>query len=360
MPDAGRILVISSFPPRRCGIGSYAAGQVRWLRDQGAVVETLGLGPDCEADRQVDLQSPGSMLRCILTLRLGSYDEIFFNYTDGFLAFPASSWPHRAVVAALQALLLLSLALQGGRRLRLISHEITCRPYRGRLWEAFRRIFMGRIGEVQFHTESERTRTIDYMAGWLHRKRTRIVAHARHMTPHFAATRREARRDLNLPQDRCLFLCIGYLTPHKGFDRAVRAIDRLPPDRDVGLYLVGSLRTGAPEQRAYRDQLAAMVAESPRVTMVEAYQDDRSFDAWLRAADAVVLPYRGVWSSGVGARARMLGTAVVASALPNFESQFAGDSQVSLFHDDDELILLLDRLSQEVDLAAPGSAPAQY
>ena len=49
MPSSKSILVISSFPPRRCGIGSYAAGQVRWLRARGARVETLGLYGDCAA-----------------------------------------------------------------------------------------------------------------------------------------------------------------------------------------------------------------------------------------------------------------------------------------------------------------------
>ena len=42
--------------------------------------------------------------------------------------------------------------------------------------------------------------------------------------------------------------------------------------------------------------------------------DDEEFDRWIGAADAVVLPYRRAWSSGVLARAHALGTPAIVSA----------------------------------------------
>ena len=47
-----RVLVVSSYPPRRCGIGAYAREQVRRLRAAGEDVTMLS-PPDGEGDLRV-------------------------------------------------------------------------------------------------------------------------------------------------------------------------------------------------------------------------------------------------------------------------------------------------------------------
>ena len=44
-----RILVVSSYPPRRCGIGAYARDQVARLRSEGHEVTVLS-PPDGDGD----------------------------------------------------------------------------------------------------------------------------------------------------------------------------------------------------------------------------------------------------------------------------------------------------------------------
>jgi hypothetical protein len=75
------------------------------------------------------------------------------------------------------------------------------------------------------------------------------------------------------------------------------------------------------------------------VELVEDYVSDEDFDAWIAAADRVVLPYVASWSSGVLARARVIGTPAIVSAAGGLPEQ-AGPHD-AVFHDDDELTALL-------------------
>ena len=62
---------------------------------------------------------------------------------------------------------------------------------------------------------------------------------------------------------------------------------------------------------------------------------DPELDAWIAAADAVVLPYRRSWSSGMLARAHALGTPAIVSAVGGLPEQ-AGEDDV-VFEDDEGL-----------------------
>jgi glycosyltransferase involved in cell wall biosynthesis len=72
---------------------------------------------------------------------------------------------------------------------------------------------------------------------------------------------------------------------------------------------------------------------------VEGYVSDEDFDAWIAAADRLVLPYRRSWSSGALARARALGTPAIVSAVGGLAEQAGPDDTV--FTDDAELAALL-------------------
>jgi glycosyltransferase involved in cell wall biosynthesis len=82
--------------------------------------------------------------------------------------------------------------------------------------------------------------------------------------------------------------------------------------------------------------------------MEERFLDDDELDLWIQAADAVLAPYRSAASSSVVARARLLGTRVVATAVGGLPEQLgSGDILVAT---DDELTKALS------DLASASSA----
>ena len=106
--------------------------------------------------------------------------------------------------------------------------------------------------------------------------------------PYRARRRSEARARLGLDPDGFVFLSIGFLQPHKGFDRAVRAFGDLG-EHGCRLEIVGSLRVDAPEYVVYLEDLRELVDETDGVTLHEEYVSDAEFDVWIVAADTLVL-----------------------------------------------------------------------
>ena len=60
----------------------------------------------------------------------------------------------------------------------------------------------------------------------LRRERIDVTAHGADFIRRVGLQRDEARRALGLPIDGHMFLAIGFIQPHKGFDRAIRAFAR--------------------------------------------------------------------------------------------------------------------------------------
>ena len=131
-----------------------------------------------------------------------------------------------------------------------------------------------------------------------------------------------------------MFLSIGFLQPHKGFDRAVRAFSGLA-EHGCRLEIVGSLRVEDFEYVAYVDELRAQAEATPGVTLHDEYVSDAEFDVWIVAADALVLPYRLIWSSGVCERAALYHRPVIASRTGGLADQVTADAV--LVDDDDQL-----------------------
>ena len=94
------------------------------------------------------------------------------------------------------------------------------------------------------------------------------------------------------------------------------------------LAIVGSVRDESAENLAYAAELRRLAAATEGVTLVEAFQTDEEFDTWMTAADRVVLPYTRAWSSGALARARVLGTPAIVSAVGGLAEQAGPDDIV--------------------------------
>ena len=86
-------------------------------------------------------------------------------------------------------------------------------------------------------------------------RRIEIVDHGRHFAAAIRSSPAEARRELGLPDGRFDLLCIGFLQHHKGFDRAIDAMELLA-DPGLHLHIVGSARVDEPEIAGHVDELA--------------------------------------------------------------------------------------------------------
>lgn len=318
--SGSRVLVVSSYPPRRCGIGAYAAAQVARLRAAGDDVVVL-----CPPDGDGDVRAAfigGAAFRRAASLG-GPFDRIVVHYETGLYFRPGSPVTHVLTAASL-----LWLAIRRPR-LEILVHEAREPPSRFRpdyllLGLAFRR------ARLRFHTRAERDAL---ERGYRIRTTATIIEHADGVVVHATMTRAEARRRLGLDATGPVFVCAGFLQPDKGLDRAIRAFTAAGARGH--LYVVGSVRDSTETNLRYAADIRAMCERSANVTMVETYVSDEDFDAWVTAADRVVLAYRRAWSSGALARAQRLGTPALVADRGGLAEQALGTDEV--FRTDAEL-----------------------
>jgi glycosyltransferase involved in cell wall biosynthesis len=328
--------VVSSYPPRHCGVGAYAAAQVAALRAAGHDVRVIS-PPDGQGDERVRAFGGRPFLRAVRRSR--DADRVVVHFEPGL-------WyrPRRPVSKVLTSFGLLWLALRRPAT-ELVIHEANrprwggLRPDDLLLGLAFRR------ARLAFHTRTERRRL--ERDHHLRVRRHVLIDHASQVAVHGSVSRIEARTALGIEEHVELFVCAGFLHADKGFDRAVEAFGGAPSSsagpgdeaRVRQLVVVGSVRDRTMENLAYAGRLRDLCERTPGVTFLDAFLDDVAFDRWIAAADRVVLPYRRSWSSGVLARAHAIGTPAIVADVGGLREQAGHDDVV--FETDEELRRLL-------------------
>lgn len=324
-----RVLVVSSYPPRHCGIGAYSWAQVERLRAEGHDVTVLS-PPDGDGDATTGFFGGRPFWRAA---RMGRrFGRIVVHFQ------PALYYRPRAPVSRIatsKALLWLCLRR---RQTEILVHEadrpLMWRPDYLLLSAAFRAAPVLLFHTAREHEELERTYRV--------RVRARLVDHVEGIRVHGEWSREEARERLGIPGDGIAFVSPGFLHPDKGYERAVDALDRLGAGC---LYIVGSVKDRTPRNLSYLERLRALARDDPRVKLIERYVDHDEFDAWVAAADAIVLPYRRSWSSGALARAQRIGTRAVVTSVGGLAEQ--ASRQDVVVRDDGELAAALASIASE-------------
>ena len=141
-------------------------------------------------------------------------------------------------------------------------------------------------------------------------------------------------------------LFFGRLLPYKGLDLLVAALDRLGPDADIALRVIGS-GPKSPEL----DRLRA----HPRVTVENRWVPEAELDAILAEAQVMVLPYREASQSGVAAAGLAAGCAIVATDVGGLREQLADQPNVTLCPPEAEAIAAVIRaMERERPVTGPG------
>jgi glycosyltransferase involved in cell wall biosynthesis len=332
------VRVVSTFPPRRDGIARYADQLASSLAQERSVVR-IGL-PGSDADRVVRLDGGLRPLRLLAATRQG--DEILLMWHPEFYI-SGRAWARCVAYIALGVVL-------RRRDAKVFIHEPDASPSASigvrrpvaAVEEATRRWLWACRAELVFHSKQERGTFLTRFPQGRRARRLSVVDHGQSFRPYTDAFRQEARLRLGWQVDGTVFLCLGFLGRHKGFDRALRAFARLP-EGSARLHVIGSPLYDSPEARQFVEELRELVESVPGSLLEERFVDDAEFDLAIRAADAVLVPYRSVASSGVAARARMLGTTLIATPVGALPEQLGPDD--ILVASDDELVEALFRLS---------------
>lgn len=322
-----RVLVVTSYPPRRCGIGSYAAAQVTGLREEGHEVTVLS-PPDGTGDIRMPFHG-GRPFKEAARIG-GGFDRIVVHFQ------PALYYRPRAPVSKLATSWRLLRLVRRRPHTEVVIHEAD-RPRRRRPDYVLLRRAFAAAPMLLFHTEREQ-RALERAYGV--RVRGRLIDHRQGIRVAQRWSRQAARTRLGLPEDEPVFVSPGFLHPDKALERAAAALGRAGR-----LYLVGSVKDPTPRNLAYAERLRELARRTDTVTLVERYLEEEELDAWTAAADAVVLPYRRSWSSGALARAQALGTPAVVTAVGGLPEQASAADTV--VRGDQELAVALRRIAAE-------------
>lgn len=323
-----RILVVSPYPPVRDGIGAYAVQQVRALRRQGHDVEVCSPWPSA-AHHHLPLEGPKGA-KALRKLMAGFDRVIVHFHPDVFYVNPSTPTSRISTGTALAS------AFKSGPPVEIRLHEVDRRWASAaeqveassrsgfvadRIFEqaarASRSVFQA-ADEITVHVPEHERMMVDLFR--VPADRVRLVDHGEDFTRRVPDDQAAARASLGLPAEGHVFVCIGFIQPHKGFDRAATAFRGLA-EQGASLHIVGSVRVDDPAAVDHQRELEALEAQIPGVHLRLGFVSDEAFDRWIVAADTVVLPYRHIWSSSVAERARLYGRPVIATRVGGLADQ---------------------------------------
>ncbi len=329
-----KTLMVTPFAPYRDGIATYALQELRRLRADGEVVDVLSPLPSA-ARWHLRLGGPTGMVQ--LGNKAAAYERTVLQFGPELLFGSCRSAGHRVAVWTALA------AMTRRTALDIRIHEIEYGPLeQNRFERRAARLALDQADRVTVHTEAERVMLNEALGLG---RRIEIVEHGRDFQPAVVIDKKRARAELGLPADQVVFLSIGFLQRHKGFDIAVQAMDSVQ-SAAAHLHVVGSARVDHPEISNYVDELTMACARQEKATLHRRFVSDVEFDQWLQAADAVVLPYREIWSSGVIERARLFRTPIVASDLAPLRDQ--APEGTAFITDSGELAAELESMAREI------------
>ena len=348
-----RTLIVSSYPPDRCGIAKYTVQYAAARRGEGEHVEIVSTKRSA-AHHQADMSTWHGLLRVWWLSRrfdrtvVQFFPDLLFRSTAGRQFLPHWPW--------------LALVLGWGKNVEMIVHEA---PYdvlaawpgrRGRLMRSLWRRLFSLPRHTYVHTTWERDQMI--AATGVSAAKVELLAHGSSFVRRTDLGREAARAELGLDPDAYHFLAIGFIQPHKGFDRAVQALRRLDGDR-AQVHVVGSVRVSVEEADQYLVALRALVDATPGAHLRVEFVSDEEFDRWIVACDALVLPYRRIVSSGVLERAKLYGRPAIVADVGGMRDQASESTLVVA--DDDELAEAMARLAgvEVTDELIPGSVTPQ-
>lgn len=352
-----RILMVAPYAPYRDGIAAYALQQVRALRAEGHDVEVLSPSPSA-AHHHLDLADPRAVLG--LPALAAKFDRVIVHFhPDYFLPQPATFG------VRLSRFVTLAAVIHRCPPATLVVHEMDARwGTAGDLSARAARAFMQAFARIEVHYRHQATELTDDFG--VDPARVALILHGVHFRANTRLDRATARQRLGIAPDAFVFLCIGFVAHHKGFDRAVRALGRLGLEGEVAsrvrLDVVGSPSTGSEAAEQYALELEALIDATRGATLHRGYVSDAAFDEWLLACDVVLLPYRHIWSSSVVERAALFDRRIIATAVGGLAEQLEPIAGARAVHDDQELVgamatTLADAGLVESDAAAVAAEP---
>jgi glycosyltransferase involved in cell wall biosynthesis len=336
-----KILYISPYPPARDGIGSYTRDMARTARsaghDVGVIVPSLIPGSPAEVLGGLGWRG-GHLAGLLEEVTAWGPDVVHVQFAV------AAFGSRTPLLVRWLTLLRRHLAVPVVITMHEVTRDTALLRGPGR---SLYRLLASNADRIIVHTGGARD-ALARMGGPA--GKTVIIPHPRARPPRAESAPAGLRARFGLGDSRIL-LAFGYVHIDKGLGDLVEALGILsrpagsvpsPPPRsaspgpvlrDVRLVIAGAVRPRRGIFRVFeardRVHLARVLRQARRDGLgghlvLTGYVPDGDVEAWFRAAEAAVLPYRRIEQSGVAGLADAFGVPVLASTAGGLGELYAG------------------------------------
>jgi glycosyltransferase involved in cell wall biosynthesis len=174
------------------------------------------------------------------------------------------------------------------------------------------------VDHIFVHTEKMKTELIDDF-GVADRAITILTHPINDAFPDTQLTPKEAKRRLGLTEHEKTLLFLGRIRSYKGLEYLLTAFERLVQrDGSYRLVIAGEPKKG---DESYFDEIRRRIApeqSAGRIILDARFIPDSDMELYLKAADALVLPYKDISQSGVLFLAFTFGLPVIAADVGSF------------------------------------------
>lgn len=307
--------MVSTYPPRRCGIADYTAELSHAIAATGATVSVL-------SERGAGLGTVGGVTSIPTWDRRENWVTDILEATEstGARVIHLQHTPDTLGLDGRLSSLLESLDRRG---IKSVVTLHTVHNPRSALKEAkffparFHARVAGRAKAVVVH--GSRAQADELLRQGLPPEKVVVIPHGTKMAP--APDREESRRRLGLNADTPFLLCFGFIHAFKNLHTIIRAMGRLAGRiPEARLLLIGSVQNRAFYNRFYLWNCRRMTLGMKNVELREGFVDERQVQDLFGASDLVLLPYAQEYGSASGILHRALGSGRLAlcSDSPKF------------------------------------------
>jgi glycosyltransferase involved in cell wall biosynthesis len=133
-----------------------------------------------------------------------------------------------------------------------------------------------------------------------------------------AGSKARIRRQFDLPEFRTLILLFGNISPYKGVDLLMEAVERAALPADAFVLIAG--RSASADYKGELNSRLASMRRAGQIAWRDQFIADENIPDLLAAADCMVLPYRKIDQSGVIFAAKSAGLPIIASDVGAFNA----------------------------------------
>ncbi|MGB8647358.1 MAG: glycosyltransferase [Anaerolineae bacterium] len=345
-------LVCGSWPPIKCGIGDFSHRLALELAQQGhsiVVITDRGAATDAPAGIQVwpliGSWTPAALLRVLDALRRAHPCVVNLHY-------PTQQYGRFSLIDLLPTAIRLSLKLPVVTTI----HEFTTYHRLGR-WRVRNLVQSSTAAIIPDPVNRAALAAFAPAAA----ARLHAIPLGPAIEPHLpdGFDRGAWRAAQGLAADTFVLAYFGFISPSKGIDTLMDALEQLPPDGRLHLWLIADREPSSRAYAAFHHAIAARLARSGRAADITwtGYLPAAELSRYLAAADLAVLPY----ADGASLRRTTLLTAL-AHGLPVLstgEQPPCPGVQVVPIGDAGALARAIVRLGQDATARADLAAGAQ-